>query len=63
MFFHGTADKVVAHEQSKRMAEKLNKEGRVGKLVTLDGEGHGWRGEPLRKSIDEAILFLHLCLR
>ena len=63
LFFHGNADKTVSPQQSRRLAEKLVAEGRMGRLVTLDGEGHGWRGEPLRRSIDETFIFLQTCLK
>jgi acetyl esterase/lipase len=58
LFFHGTEDKVVAPRHSRTMAEKLKEVGVSAKVVELEGEGHGWKGEKLRQTIEQMNQFL-----
>jgi acetyl esterase/lipase len=58
LFFHGTEDRTVPPGQSQALADKLKEAGASARLVTLEGEGHGWRGEKLRKSIEQMLAFL-----
>lgn len=58
LFFHGTEDKLVPLAQSQLLADKLKEAGSSAQLVTLEGEGHGWRGEKLRKSLEQMLTFL-----
>lgn len=57
LFLHGTEDKLVSVEQSKIMDEKLRQAGVGSKVIIYDGEGHGWRGEKLLKSVTETAEF------
>ncbi|MFO0809843.1 MAG: alpha/beta hydrolase [Gemmataceae bacterium] len=55
---HGTRDPVVPPVQSKRLADRLTEAGVKHRYVEVPGEGHGWFGPKLAKTLDEAIAFL-----
>jgi acetyl esterase/lipase len=59
LFFHGDKDKLVGLEQSKILAEKLQKAGASAKVVVVEGEGHGWAGEKLKENIEQMVAFLN----
>jgi len=42
LFFHGSEDKLVPVDQSKRLGEKLKSLGMPAEVVVLEGEGHGF---------------------
>lgn len=52
---HGTDDKYVAHEQSVWLVDRLTAAGVEAELLTLQGAGHGFRGDDAKKS--DAALF------
>ena len=52
---HGTDDKYVAHEQAVWLIEKLKAADVEAELLTLEGAGHGFKGEDAAKA-DEALL-------
>jgi acetyl esterase/lipase len=52
---HGTADKYVAHEQAEWIVEKLKACMVEAELLTLDGAGHGFKGDDAKKA-DAAML-------
>ncbi|HZU35047.1 MAG TPA: alpha/beta hydrolase [Gemmataceae bacterium] len=58
LFFHGTEDKTVPLSQSQALADKLKEAGASARLVALEGEGHGWRGDKLLKSLEQMVEFL-----
>jgi acetyl esterase/lipase len=58
LFFHGTEDRTVAIRHSRTLAEKLQNAGVSAKVIELEGEGHGWRGEKLTKTINQMMDFL-----
>jgi acetyl esterase/lipase len=57
LFFHGTEDRLVGLRHSQLLADKLKGVGVNARLVIMEGEGHGWQGEKLRKSIDLMFAF------
>jgi acetyl esterase/lipase len=63
LFFHGSKDTLVAPRHSKVMCEKLQATGGKAKCVILEGEGHGWRGDKLKDSVDQTIAFFDECLK
>jgi acetyl esterase/lipase len=58
LFFHGTKDPLVNVQESENMVKKLQEVGVSARLVRLEGEGHGWAGEKLQQTLDQAIAFL-----
>ena len=63
LFFHGTKDPLVGIDQSQKMVAKLKEVGVSARLVTMEGEGHGWGGEKLTKTMDETVRFFEEKLR
>jgi acetyl esterase/lipase len=59
LFLHGDRDPVVPLRQSEILARKLEEAGGSARVLVLEGEGHGWRGEKLRDSIADMILFFN----
>ena len=57
LFFHGTKDALVGLEHSEKMTKKLREVGVSAELVVMDGEGHGWGGDKLAKTLDQAARF------
>jgi acetyl esterase/lipase len=57
LFFHGTKDPLVGIVHSEKMAKKLTDLGVSAELVTMQGDGHGWGGDKLTKTIDQTTRF------
>jgi acetyl esterase/lipase len=57
LFVHGTEDTTVPPSHSQNMAEKLRDAGGSARVILVDGEGHGIRGEKLRTSLAEMMVF------
>ena len=57
LFFHGTKDVLVGIHHSEKMTKKLVEVGASAELVTMTGEGHGWGGEKLTKTLDQTVQF------
>jgi acetyl esterase/lipase len=57
LFFHGTADTLVGVRHSRVMAKQLQAVGVAARVVELEGEGHGWRGEKLTRTLEQMMEF------
>jgi acetyl esterase/lipase len=60
LLFHGSADRVVPLDQTKRFAEKLDKAGAQSRVILVEGAGHGlktWKGDALLAALDQTMKF------
>lgn len=57
--FHGTKDPIVPYVHATKLHAALDKLHSPCKLVTMEGEGHGWGGEKLEKTLQETVSFLN----
>jgi len=63
LFFHGSEDKLVPVDQSKRMGEKLRNLGVPAEVVVLEGEGHGFTDATNQKAMRRMLDFLDARLK
>lgn len=61
--FHGTKDNVVPYIHATKLQAALEKANAPGKLVTMEGDGHGWAGEKLEKTLQQSIDFFNETLK
>lgn len=54
---HGTDDKYVAHEQAVWLVDKLKASGVEAELLTIQGAGHGFKGDDAKKADDALFAF------
>ncbi len=57
LFFHGDKDTLVGIENSEKLMTKLKAVGVFAELVTMPGEGHGWGGEKLTRTLNHTARF------
>jgi acetyl esterase/lipase len=57
LIFHGTEDRLVPIDQSRKLHEKLKGAGVASKLIEFKGEDHGWGGENNRISTKATVEF------
>jgi dipeptidyl aminopeptidase/acylaminoacyl peptidase len=57
LFIHGGEDKLVLPSHSQEMADKLRSVGSSARVILIEGEGHGFRGDKLRTSLAEMMTF------
>lgn len=55
--FHGTKDMTVPFVHATMLHEALEKIKSPGRLVTMEGEGHGWGGEKLENTLKQTYAF------
>ena len=58
LMLHGTLDKYVNYEQATWMLERLKAAGVEAELLTLEGAGHGFKGEEAARAERAAFEFL-----
>ncbi len=57
--FHGTKDRIVPFIHATKLHEALDKIKADAKLITMEGEDHGWVGEKLERSLKQSEEFFH----
>jgi acetyl esterase/lipase len=57
LLFHGTKDEIVRYKHSELLLAALKEAGTPARLVTMEGEGHGWAGDKIQKTLEETIAF------
>lgn len=57
LIFHGTEDRLVPIDQSRKLNEKLKEVGVPVKLIEFKGADHGWTGENNRQSTRATVDF------
>jgi dipeptidyl aminopeptidase/acylaminoacyl peptidase len=60
---HGTADKYVNYEQAILMRDRLKAAEVDVELLTLEGAGHGFKGDDAKRANAAAIEFLEKHLK
>ena len=63
LFFHGSEDKLVPVDQSKRLGEKLRNAGVFVEVNVLEGEGHGFTDATNQKTMRRMLDFLDAHLK
>jgi acetyl esterase/lipase len=58
LIMHGTEDRIVSINQSRKLDERLQELGVRHRFVEMKGEGHGWFGAKLAGTVEEAVAFL-----
>jgi len=58
LFFHGSDDRLVPVDQSRRLADRLSRVGVPAQVVVLDGEGHALRDATNQKAMAQMLDFL-----
>lgn len=55
--FHGTVDNVVPPDQARMLHKALDARRIPNELVLLEGKGHGWGGDDLRRTTERTFTF------
>jgi acetyl esterase/lipase len=57
LIFHGSEDKMVPVDQSRKLVNKITEAGGAARLVVVQGEGHGFRPEKLLPCLTQMVVF------
>ncbi len=57
LLVHGTKDTLVGIEQSEILERKLKDAGAGAELLRIEGAGHGFQGDELKKAVDASLKF------
>ena len=57
LFFHGDKDRLVNVNQSQKLAKRLQAAGVPARVEVLEGEGHGWGGAELDRTLQQTVDF------
>ena len=63
LFFHGSDDRLVPVDQSRRLADRLSRVGVPAQVVVFEGEGHGFSDATNQKAMRQMLDFLGTTLR
>jgi acetyl esterase/lipase len=63
LIFHGTKDQLVPPSQATKLAEAMSRVGLPGRLELLVGEGHGWTGREMKRTMNDTYDFFEEHLR
>jgi acetyl esterase/lipase len=63
LFFHGSDDRLVPLDQSRRLADRLNRLGVPAQVVVFENEGHGFSDATNQKAMQQMLDFLDATLR
>lgn len=63
LMMHGNFDLIVPIIHSENLLKKLEDAGAMAKLITVNGEGHGWNGRESVRTTNDAIAFLNAHLK
>ena len=63
LFFHGSDDRLVPLDQSRRLADRLSRLGVPARLVVFEGEGHRFSDATNQNAMAQMLDFLNATLR
>ncbi len=61
--FQGTKDPLVPYTQAVKLTDAMTASGVAGRVDLLIGAGHGWRGDDLKRTMDETYSFFDKYLK
>ena len=59
LLFQGTKDPLVRHSQAWMMTESMEQHGVPGRVELMIGQGHGWGGEELTRTLNATYAFFN----
>jgi acetyl esterase/lipase len=63
LIIHGTKDNYVAHEQAVWLMDRLKAAQVPAELLTLEGAGHGFKGEDATRAEEAMLAYFDRCLK
>src|SRR5260370_809197 len=61
--FQGTKDPLVPTTQATRLGEALTAAGVANRVDLIEGAGHGWTGDELKRTLEETFAFFDRYLK